>query len=258
MEEVENKLIQVEQLYGIFGVFTAISLGLIVLILWVFYKAYFIKKAESLFEEKLVEYKTDLEGSMQKSINELKSKLDVISGQETSFLNEKRKSLLTMYTSYINVVTTIMNRSSFDIDENNLHIRREFTKELNTLNYKLNISVASYHIFGRDEELEKMTTKLSLCLIELQTLKEKELLDVETIYKLRLLLKEDLKIAETMNAKAVHRCKDKLEENFKEIITVMEKYGNERLKKYKSTIESQIQLSARIAIIIKESFEDKE
>ncbi len=271
MEEADklaNKLIQIEQLYGALGVFGAILLIVIGISIWIYHKAFLIKYANSFFERGLAKYKNELTaelgekfinqtGDIQKNITELKSELNLISGQQTSFLNEKRSSLLNTYTAHVDWVSTIMDKSALDIDENNLHIRKDVVKELTTLKHKFNIASASYQIFGRDEDLNEIMKALLISSTKLQGLKEKQLVEVENLYRERILLKEDLRIAFSRGDNSKDEVKEKLKNNFEKIITINGEIQNELFEEYRSIVDNRTKASSRISKLIKESFENK-
>lgn len=268
MEDVDKiieKLVKTEELYGILGVFGLLLVVVMFFGFWLFYSKFVEKKAESIFERALAKYKGDLVSEIgqnflnqteeiQKNITELKSELNILSGQRSSFLDERRKCLINLHTAYVDWVNTIVDKSVYSIEDGNLNLRKEYIVEFNQLKQKVNIASASYQIFGRDIELNTIFSALLVDATRLQTLKTTQLLKYAhfRVWIARLNKERD---DAALNNKSVTGIESDLEMYAKQSLAYVDNSEKEIQDKYKEIVLKQIKVAARISKIIKESFE---
>lgn len=264
-DKIIEQLVKTEELCGIFGVFGLILTVVLFLGLWAFYKAFFEKKAESIFEKALTKYKGDLVSEIgqnflnqteeiQKNITELKSELNLLSGQRSSFLNERRKCLLNLYTAHVDWVNTIIDKSVSVIIDENSHLQEGYQAEFRHLNHKVNIASAAYQVFGRDEVLNTLFPQLLVDTTKLQNLKNSQLL-MYTRFRSRISLLNRQRDEAKLKEEKLVNFDLELEMCAKQNINFIENSEKKILSTYEEIILKQNKAAARISKIIKESFE---
>ena len=278
LEKIYEKLNSIEKLYGYTGVAIGIFIIIIGFLAWRYLKSYTENYAKSFFNQSLAytqasliddigkkfiiqrgEFEkeiTSLKGEIDKEISSVQSKLGLITGQQTNFLNERRKSLLELYTSHVEWAGTVMDKASSDIDEDNLNLRKEMIIEMDKLKHKFNITSASYQIYGRDAVLNDIMAELLMETARLQTLKEKQLFETELLYKERIQLSKEVKQS-TYQTEDYESLRIKLKENSEQVICKTREIEKELIAKYKEISLNQSKASKRISELIKESFEKR-
>lgn len=279
LDKIYEKLESLENLYG----YTGVGIGIFILIIgflsWKYLTSYAENYAKSFFNQSLAQFQanlvqiigeklitqrgeiekeiTGLKGELEKELSLVQSNLGLITGQQTNFLNERRKSLTDLYTSHVDWTNTVLDKSAFDIDEDNLNLRREMVDEMNKVKHRFNITSASYQIYGRDESLNEIMKELLMGTAKLQVLKEKQLFQVELILKERIQINKRLDNAIANNPEQYKTLRAELKENSEKLIAKKQELEEELLEMYKEITLNQTKATARISELIKETYENK-
>lgn len=186
LKQIGDALIEVDEMYGILGVFGAILLALFIISLIVYHKAYLEKYAKSFFEQSLAKYKSELmedigakliaqNGDISKDISNLESKLSVKSNQETEFLSEYKNSMIEIYQAQTDWANIVLDCSAHMIDENNLELRFDYERKMDKARSLHSRKSAKFQIYNSDKKLGGVLADLLNKTMKLQVEKSNQI-----------------------------------------------------------------------------------
>lgn len=266
LDKIYNKLDSIQQTFGYTGLIIVLCTIAVMVAYWIFFNSYFKYLAKSIFNQKLSHLQAELvekigeklvqqKGDLQREITMLQSNLNLVAGQKTNFLNEKRNSLINLHHALTNNIYTIVHQT-LSFEEQDISSFYNANKKMDIADSKFHLAYNTYQIFWQKQELNETIDLLKHEIAMLYIQKYGELTFYNLQIKRKFELEKSLNNTDSRKTDEIQSLQNKKFEVLNQINSFRDE-GYPRFKKQYDTVrELQTEASKKISQLLKESFED--